>query len=396
MVSVEAFRVEAPDAPIGGVRLQMITLVGNGWHPWLFREELKSLVGEIEPIHPRIASIPLSENTFSRLSRAALIDDVLENSETHIIEEGTTSSQIADTISAWAENFLGPGTFAIRSRSIGIGIDGISTKEIEMNVGNRISSERNKVDLANPKTEISVVIAGQTEGEAHPDPLGESSSVVVWGIRNSDWKREKYSGRSPTERPFFKPVSLEPRQARLLISLGHRPEVEVKHVVDPFCGTGGIVIEAALQGIGVLASDLDSRMVEGTRENLDWINGDYRTEICNASEIDSLWGDVNGCLFAFDPPYGRSSWKSEDGLDLFLSAISSARKVDPHGTISTMLPTGPEVLSQGQEEDFVVMGVKWSQLEDFIARRGWKVVLKSPIKVHRSLARMVIVCHPAD
>lgn len=376
--------------------MQMITLVGNGWHPWLFREEAKSLMGEIETIHSRIVSIPLSENTLSRLSRAALIDDVLENSETHVIGEGTTSAQIAEAISAWSENSLEPGTFAVRSRSIGIGIDGISTKEIEMDVGNRVSSEINKVDLANPKVEISVVIAGQTEGETHPDPIGDSPSVVVWGIRNSDWEREKYSGRSPTERPFFKPVSLEPRQARLMISIGHRPGCEVKHVVDPFCGTGGIAIEAALQGMGVLASDLDSRMVDGTRENLDWVNGDYRAEICNASEIDSLWGPTDGCLFAFDPPYGRSSWKSEDGLELFLSAISSARRVDPRGAISTMLPTGPEVLSQGPGEDFTVMGVKWSQLEELIAQRGWKVVLKSPIKVHRSLARMVIVCHPAD
>jgi len=129
---------------------------------------------------------------------------------------------------------------------------------------------------------------------------------------------------------------------------------------------------------------------------LDWVNGDYKAEISDASEIDSLWGAREGCVFAFDPPYGRSSWKSEDGLDLFLSAISSARKVDPQGSISTMLPTGPEVLSLGPEEDFVVMGKKWTQLEELIGQRGWKVVLKSPIKVHRSLARMVIVCHPSD
>ncbi len=396
MVSVEAFRVEVPDAPFGGVRLQMLTLVGNGWHPWLFRQEVTSLIGESEVIHPRLVSIPLSENTFSRISRAALIDDALQYSESYVIGEGTNSSQIARAISEWSTKFLMPGTFAVRSRSIGISIDGISTKEIEMAVGDSISSDRNNVDLDDPQIEISVVIAGQTEGDPHPDPLEDTPPIAVWGIRNPEWGREKYSGRSPTERPFFKPVSLEPRQARLMISLGHRPGWDVKQVVDPFCGTGGIVIEAALQGIGVLASDLDSRMVEGTRKNLDWINGDYKAEISDASEIDSLWGVRDGCVFAFDPPYGRSSWKSEDGLDLFLSAISSARKVDPLGSISTMLPTGPEVLSLGPEEDFVVMGKKWSQLEELITQRGWRVALKSPIKVHRSLARMLIVCHPSD
>ena len=396
MVPVEAFRVEVLGAPIGGIRLQMLTLVGNGWHPWLFREETKSLMGEIEVLHPRVVSVPLKENTNSRFSRAALIDDVLENPGALTINEGTTSSQIGEAISEWSAKFMEPGTFAVRSRSIGIGMDGISSKEIEMEVGARISSRSNIVELEDPEIEISVVIAGQTEGEAHPDPFGEAKSIVVWGIRNSDWERENYSGRSPTDRPFFKPVSLEPRQARLLISLGHRPGREVREVVDPFCGTGGIVIEAALQGLGVLASDLDSRMVEGTKENLDWVGADYRVERCNASEIGSIWGKRSDCVFAFDPPYGRSSWKSEDGLDLFLSALSSAREVDPGGVISTMLPTGPEVLSQNPEEEFTVMGKKWSELEELIAQRGWRVALKSPIKVHRSLARMVIVCHPSD
>ena len=124
MVPVEAFRVEVPGAPFGGVRLQMLTLVGNGWHPWLFREEVTSLIGEPEILHPRLVSIPLSEKIFSRISRAALIDDALQFSESYVIGEGTNSSQIARAISEWSSKFLMPGTFAIRSRSIGIAITG--------------------------------------------------------------------------------------------------------------------------------------------------------------------------------------------------------------------------------------------------------------------------------
>ncbi len=100
--------------------MQMLTLVGNGWHPWLFREETKSLMGEIEVIHPRVVSIPFQENTNSRISRAALIDDVLENPASLIINEGTTSSQIGEAISEWSSELMGPGTFAVRSRCIGI------------------------------------------------------------------------------------------------------------------------------------------------------------------------------------------------------------------------------------------------------------------------------------
>ena len=47
--------------------------------------------------------------------------------------------------------------------------------------------------------------------------------MVVWGLRVKDWSKESFSGRSPTKRPYFKPISLEPRQARLLISLSESP-----------------------------------------------------------------------------------------------------------------------------------------------------------------------------
>jgi tRNA G10 N-methylase Trm11 len=166
--------------------------------------------------------------------------------------------------------------------------------------------------------------------------------------------------------------------------------------VDPFCGTGGIAIEAALQGIEVLASDLDPRMVEGTLENLEWAGTSAKVETCGASEIASLWGNKSNCCFVFDPPYGRSSWKSGDGAELFLEALAAAHDIDPSGSLCTMLPTGPEALDSFPEQDVEVLDMPWSELESQIRGRGWEPVLSVPIKVHRSLARMVVVCHPAD
>ena len=91
-------------------------------------------------------------------------------------------------------------------------------------------------------------------------------------LKQENWQRSGWGGRSPTDRPFFQPVSLEPRLARLMISLGHRSDSEPTTVIDPFCGTGGIAIEAMLAGLNVLASDLDPKMVKGTEENLQWVS----------------------------------------------------------------------------------------------------------------------------
>ena len=69
------------------------------------------------------------------------------------------------------------------------------------------------------------------------DDIGQNSPIVVWGLRQPGWQRDSYAGRAPTDRPFFQPVSLDPRQAKLMISLAHRRSAETKTVVDPFCGT---------------------------------------------------------------------------------------------------------------------------------------------------------------
>ena len=376
--------------------MQGLTLIGSGWHSSLFRAEIKALTGPVEVIHPRVLYIPLTDSTLTRLSRAALLDDVLCLSARYWVYSETSQEDLIKTIAEWAQLNLPKGSFVVRARKLGTGIQGFSRSEIENEVGALITSDSNPVNLDNPENVISVVIAGPEDGPMHRDDIGQNSPIVTWGLRQPGWQRDSYAGRAPTDRPFFQPISLDPKQAKLMISLAHRRESETNTVVDPFCGTGGIAIEAALQGIVVLASDLDPRMVEGTQDNLEWAGTSASVETCGVSDIASLWGSKSDCAFVFDPPYGRSSWKSGDGVELLLEALSAARDIDPNGSVCTMLPTGPEALDSFPEQDIDVMGIPWSELEVMIRGCGWEPVLSTPVKVHRSLARMVVVCHPAD
>lgn len=76
----------------------------------------------------------------------------------------------------------------------------------------------------------------------------------------------KFELRKPHTRPFHKPVSLQPRLARAMINLlGPKPGT----IHDPCCGTGGLVIEAALLNLPVSGADVDKEMVEGTLQNLE-------------------------------------------------------------------------------------------------------------------------------
>lgn len=71
---------------------------------------------------------------------------------------------------------------------------------------------------------------------------------------------------------------LPPKLAQIMINLGvgqDKPKTGYT-ILDPFCGTGVILQEALLMGYGVHGSDVSSKMVEYTSENiLKWLPNKY-------------------------------------------------------------------------------------------------------------------------
>ena len=378
------------------MQVRSLAILGSGWHPPLFREEARALLGPIEVLHQRMAFFTQSDEVIDRISEASLIDEALNStSRLWAYNQEITPDEVASHVAEWAQSFLPEGTFSIRARRLGSGVGVLSRREIEKITGARIFSETKPVNLENPDHEVVVVLAGPDNSPSQWDEC-ESRELIIWGLRDSV-STGSYSGTSPTERPFFKPVTLDPRLARLLVCLSFsrgKPSV----IVDPFCGTGGIAIEASNLGLQVLASDLDSRMAEGTRTNMEWMSGksEYSVKRGPANEVHEMWGNIPGCSFVFDPPYGRNAWASEDGLDLLLGALVSARAMSPDGTVCTMLPSNPEALNGPISDSLQVMGMEWGPLKERIIETGWKVSVCSPVRVHKSLSRLVVLCHPAD
>lgn len=77
---------------------------------------------------------------------------------------------------------------------------------------------------------------------------------------------------------------LPPKLAQIITNLTHNPSVaeaesscEIpdfiapKTLLDPFCGTGVLLQEAALMGLRVYGSDIDERMVRYARDNINWL-----------------------------------------------------------------------------------------------------------------------------
>ena len=77
--------------------------------------------------------------------------------------------------------------------------------------------------------------------------------------------RAAYDVRNPGKRDFFHPGVMMPRMARTLVNIACTKAGDV--VLDPFCGTGGILIEAELLGMRTIGSDFDPFMIGGSRLN---------------------------------------------------------------------------------------------------------------------------------
>jgi tRNA (guanine10-N2)-dimethyltransferase len=84
---------------------------------------------------------------------------------------------------------------------------------------------------------------------------------------------------------------LPPKLAQIIINLANPPAGGA--ILDPFCGTGVILQEALLMGFKVIGTDIDTRMVDFSQSNIDWLEQQKAdlppAEIFQADAITSKW-----------------------------------------------------------------------------------------------------------
>jgi len=246
------------------------------------------------------------------------------------------------------------GTVAVRAEDVR-GKTGVDTQRAERVLGQLLVDRGFDVDLDDPDHELRVLFAG---GEGAD---GSGTCAVGWLVAESV---RDYGERKPTDRPYFQPGSMDPLLARALANVaGARPGATV---LDPMCGTGGILIEAGLVGARVVGTDAQQKMVEGTRENLAaFLDGDFHVARADARSLPVADGGVDAVVF--DAPYGRQS-KIEGDINALLSdALREARRVAPR---------------------CIVVGDRpWARTA---SAAGWTTEAAFQRRVHRSLTRYVL------
>lgn len=139
--------------------------------------------------------------------------------------------------------------------------------------------------------------------------------------------RTRFELRHLDERDHFSPVSLHPRRAASLLHLARVAPGGT--VYDPFCGTGGVVLEAALEGYRAFGSDVDGFMVQGTLQTLADAAAeplDATVFVADIARAPELVDPVDGIVT--DLPYGRaSSTNQEDVAQLYRRAFAAFERL---------------------------------------------------------------------
>jgi len=242
------------------------------------------------------------------------------------------------------------GTVAVRAVDVR-STSGVDTQAAERELGAILVDRGFEVDLDDPDHELRALFSGE-----------EGTCALGWLAAETE---RGFTGRTPTDRPFFQPGSMDPMLARALANIaGARPGATV---LDPMCGTGGILIEAGLVGSRVIGLDAQPKMAQGTRRNLDdALDGDWAVIRGDAGSLPLADDSLDAVVF--DAPYGRQSKIEGDLAELVSGALREARRVASR---------------------CVVVGDKpWAQPAK---HAGWTTEAAFDRRVHRSLTRYIVV-----
>ncbi len=265
----------------------------SGEHPELPFAELQ-VVGEVIDKRPQVAVVESRDPWSAR--RLAMAHSVLEYLGDAPADPDAFLSMVRDL------GITPDCPFAARVKKIGGSAWNVTVPDLERRIGSII---RGTVDLDDPGCEYRAILSGDR---------------CYFGKVLFHGERPSYELRRPGSRTFFHPGVMMPRLARALVNISLVAPGE--RLLDPFCGTGGIVLEAVLVGARGIGSDIDPFMVSGSRKNVG--GAEFVQAACGALPF----GDACIDAVVTDLPYGQSVSIVAGSLEtLYDDALLEMRRV---------------------------------------------------------------------
>ncbi len=247
-------------------------------------------------------------------------------------------------------------SFAVRVKRVKDHSPTIIRVELERKIGQLLleNEKHVQVDLRKPDKTFIGVLTGKK---------------FIFGLKLAEIIPKPFLERRPIKKPYFHPSAMQSKLARCMVNLAKPKSGEL--VFDPFCGTGSILIEAALIGCRVLGADIKRQMVKGTAQNMLHFQIDPEgLLVADSSNLPIRKVD----FVVFDPPYGRSATTMKRTTTQVVKQvlISANSIIKKGGRICMAAPKTLEIKSIGKE-------------------LGYKHLNSYFVYVHRSLTREVAV-----
>ncbi len=244
-----------------------------------------------------------------------------------------------------------------------------SKKSFKVRIGGNPSLTRELGRILHEKTKARVDLEKPDEtfiGFMFKKRLVLSRQVFRRHSRGFEERKVRY-------RPYFHPTSMHPKYCRAMVNLSG---IRNGRLLDPFTGTGGILIESAMLGNKTHGSDMDEMMVLGARQNLAHMGLKAEIKIADARRL-SKYFRVRFDAIVTDPPYGRSSSLMGDKLQsLYASFLKEALKIlKKNARLVVVAPVEVEVERMA---------------------RGYVIEQKHFQRVHKSLCRNFFVLRKRD
>ncbi len=128
------------------------------------------------------------------------------------------------------------------------------------------TAHHNKLGLSDNKVELLIIKSKKQTIVA--ESIGTQNITALAARDQGRPRRDAFVGMLP------------PKLALMMINLATGPDAtKPQRILDPFCGTGVLLQEAALLGKSVYGTDLAEKMIRYTRDNLNWLQDTYKLDV---------------------------------------------------------------------------------------------------------------------
>jgi len=177
----------------------------------------------------------------------------------------------------------------------------------------------------------------------------------VWS-NNDDFK-----ARELKQLPQRLPTATNPKIAKAMVNLTGKKKARI---LDPFCGSGGILIEAAFLGHKISGFDIDKRALGSAKLNMLHLGiNNFTLEL-----KDCLTVNLKADAIVTDVPYGRNSKINQDLKKLYKEFLHYSSK-----STKTLIIGFP------------------SEIDESFITKEWKIDNFFEIYIHKSMSKKIFV-----